>query len=240
MNQEQIDFSERTNHGSSPTGHEEFDKNGCLFVKDIVNSDDLYCDVPYYRGSITYGGKLNKFNYDPEELQVLGSVARYYYPPYKYIHAEVGKKIGDIIGKKLYRTYYYDRFYFPGQELTKHTDRDACEISVTINVSTNLKKKWPIFVKTPNTYADENDDRLEITEKGKELSFVTNPGDGVIYKGCERPHWRESMPSNYRSDGIRGYLNKLTDFDDDTYYHQIFFHYVLADGNRSHFANDVK
>ena len=50
-------------------------------------------------------------------------------------------KLEEIIGRKLYNTYYYDRYYYPGQELTKHADRDACEISVSVHVSTNLEGK---------------------------------------------------------------------------------------------------
>ena len=43
-------------------------------------------------------------------------------------------KLEKHIGRKLYNTYYYDRFYFPGQKLERHADRDACEISVTVHV----------------------------------------------------------------------------------------------------------
>ena len=63
-------------------------------------------------------------------------------PQYRSIHSGIRLKLEKELGRKLYNTYYYDRFYFPGQELTKHTDRDACEISVTVNVSTNLKQPW--------------------------------------------------------------------------------------------------
>ena len=69
-------------------------------------------------------------------------------------------KLEEIIGRKLYNTYYYDRYYFPGQELTRHADRDACEISVSVHVSTNLEGKdadWPFWIKTPDTYTDKKD-----------------------------------------------------------------------------------
>ena len=57
---------------------------------------------------------------------------------YRTIHSGVRRKLEKVLGRKLYNTYYYDRYYFPGQELTKHADRDACEISVSIHISTNL------------------------------------------------------------------------------------------------------
>ena len=133
-------------------------------------------------------------------------------------------KLEKHIGRKLYNTYYYDRFYFPGQKLERHADRDACEISVTVHVGTNLKGSdadWPIWIKTPDTYGD--DTRTYTIENGENHSVVLKPGDGMVYKGCERPHWRDSMPGNQW---------------DNNYYHQIFFHYVLQDGQRAHCAWD--
>ena len=104
-------------------------------------------------------------------------------------------KLEEIIGRKLYNTYYYDRFYYPGQELTRHADRDACEISVSVHVSTNLEGKdadWPFWIKTPDTYTDKK--KTTVLVPGENRSLVLKPGDGLLYKGCERPHWRDAMP----------------------------------------------
>ena len=187
----------------------------------------MYSPIPSGKGSlIIYHGSLDKYDIT-KETQVDGSISRYYYPPYQKTQAEIRLKIEEQIGKKLFNTYYFDRFYFPGQELIKHTDRNACEISVTVHVSTTLKKPWPIWIKTPDIYTDES--KSEIIERGKEVSAILNPGDGMIYKGCERPHWRYSMPGKKKS-----WLNKKED-----YYHQIFFHYVLQDGYRAQCAFDM-
>ena len=35
--------------------------------------------------------------------------------------------------------------------------------------------------------------------KGEERSVVLQTGDGMIYKGCERPHWRHVMPGTLDS-----------------------------------------
>ena len=86
--------------------------------------------------------------------------------------------------KKLYNTYYYDRFYFPGQELQIHCDRPSCEISVSVHVSSNVKNPWKLWIKTPDV-----DD-----VKGENHFAILDVGDGMIYKGCERPHWREPQP----------------------------------------------
>jgi hypothetical protein len=56
----------------------------------------------------------------------------------------------------------------------------------------------------------------------------------MIYKGCERPHWRDPMPAEYK----RTWYGKKVE-KEELYYHQIFFHYVLADSIRAHFAGDT-
>ena len=228
MTQEQIDFQERVNSGTSPTNNQQFDKDGYLVIKNLWNPEDLYCKPPEIKGQYTYYGKLDKFSYIPEENQVEGSTSRYYYPPYKFAHSQIRVKLEKIIGKKLYNTYYYDRFYNPGQELTNHADRPACEISVTVHIGTNIKTPWSIWIKTPDTYNGKN-----IIKKGENHSVILQPGDGMLYKGCERPHWREPMPTEYRRTWYGRKVEK-----EGLYYHQVFFHYVLADGIRAHYAFD--
>ena len=200
------------------TCNKTFDEFGYLTVRQLCDPKLLYCDVPSERGQYNYfKNDLKSFNHIPVESQVEGSISRYWFPQYRQIHTEIRLKLENILGRKLYNTYYYDRFYFPGQQLDKHTDRDACEISVSVNCSTNLEGKdanWPIWIETP---------------LGTSESAVLQPGDGMIYKGCERPHWRYPMPTPRK-------LFKNIDY----YYHQIFFHYVLADGYRAHFAGDCQ
>lgn len=228
MTEEQILFQERFNTGTSKTNNEQFEKDGYLVVKNLWDPKELYRSLPKERGQINYWGKkLDQFTYCELEQQVEGSLACYWHPQYRSIHSGIRIKLEKILGRQLYNTYYYDRFYFPGQELTRHADRDACEISVTVHISTTLNKCWPIWIKTPDTYHDEK--KTEIINFGENRSVCLSAGDGMIYKGCERPHWRDSMPGRKKT-----WWNKKED-----YYHQIFFHYVLADGQRVQCANDM-
>lgn len=232
MTIEQLQWQERQNSGTTWTHNESFEKNGYLVIKNLWNPEELYYPLPQERGQISYWGKkLDQFNHDPVEHQVEGSLARYWHPQYRQIHSGIRIKLEKELGRKLYNTYYYDRFYFPGQELIRHADRDACEISVTVHISTNLEGKdsdWPIWIKTPDVYKDKN--KNEIAVFGENHSVILRPGDGMVYKGCERPHWREPMPGKNN----RFFLRKQKEY----YYHQIFFHYVLQDGQRTHYAWD--
>ena len=232
MTELDVKIQEERNTGTAWTRNDSFEKNGYLVIKDLWNPMELYCPVPERKGQYNYFDKNPEhFNYVPEEGQVDGSTSRYWYPQYRNIHTGIRLKLEEIIGRKLYNTYYYDRFYNPGQELTKHADRDACEISVTVHVSTNLEGEdadWPIWVKTPDTYTDET--KASVLVPGENRAVILQPGDGMIYKGCERPHWRDAMPTPRRRKRDIILRRKEREY----YYHQIFFHYVLADGQRAH------
>lgn len=139
MPEKEIFFKENANAGTSKTKNELFEKNGYIVLTNLCNPDVLYEDVPEERGLINYLGSLENYVV-LDEVQVRGSLSRYSHPYYKEAHYQIKKVVENIIGKKLYPTYYYDRFYFYNQELSKHVDREACEISVSVHISTNLEE----------------------------------------------------------------------------------------------------
>ena len=205
--------------GTAPTKLEELEHDGVYWYMDMIDPKKWFVPVPNWRGVKNYFGSEDKYTYEEVEDQVEGSCCRYNHPDYKELHYEIKKKTEAVIGRKLYPTYYYDRFYFPGQELTIHADRPACEISISVHIASNIEGKWPLWIKTPN---------------GERHSIALRPGDGMLYKGCERPHWRDPLPREYTKTWYGKKVEK-----EGLFYHQIFFHYVLADGLRSHFANDL-
>jgi len=108
-----------------------------------------------------------------EDAQVPGSFSLYGDPLFDSHMLLMKPKIEEAIGKKLIEMYSYGRVYVKGNELVKHTDRKACEISLTMNLGGD---HWPIF-------AD-----------GTKVDL--NPGDCLVYKGCEIEHWREPFEGN--------------------------------------------
>lgn len=217
MHPKAIEQEVKNNRGTSKTGHNFFDENGYLVVKNICNPDDLFYELPIgITGQLKYGKTEIEVEHTKDEGQVDGSLSRYSHPKYRKIHTDIRLKIEKIIGKKLCNTYYYDRFYFPNQELVKHVDRDACEISVSIHIGSNIDVDWAFELTTPH-----NEDK----------KLFLSPGDGIIYKGCEIPHWREKLQ-------VKKSPIDLLVKQEQKYYHQIFFHYVLMDGYRCQYAND--
>ena len=81
-------------------------------------------------------------------------------------------------GLKLSPTYSYARIYKKGDILKRHKDRFSCEISTTLNLGGD---KWPIYLEPSG----------EINKKGIKVDL--NPGDMLLYSGCELEHWREAF-----------------------------------------------
>jgi hypothetical protein len=90
-------------------------------------------------------------------------------------------------GLELLPTYTYWRMYTVFSELKKHTDRPSCEISVTVMLGSD-GTKWPIFI------------------DGNEVEL--NPGDAVIYLGCELEHWREEFKGDWHAQTFLHYVDK--------------------------------
>ena len=103
-------------------------------------------------------------------------------------------------GFKLTPTYSYSRIYDRGAILGRHTDRPACEISVTVSIDSCKTFEWPIYL------------------DGEKI--LLDPGDAVIYKGCDLWHWRDEFLGDW--------------------HHQCFLHYVNAEGPHKEWALDKR
>jgi hypothetical protein len=74
---------------------------------------------------------------------------------------------------------------------------------VSVHISTTLKECWPFKIKTPDTYVDKKKKDIVLIP-GEERSLCLDPGDALLYKGCERPHWRDPMPGGKKSKKLFG------------------------------------
>jgi len=95
----------------------------------------------------------------------------------------------------LVETYSYARIYKKGDELKKHKDRPSCEISCTMNLGGD---EWPIFL------------------EGEKI--LLNPGDMLIYRGCDVEHWREPFEGNNCAQVFLHYNQKNGEFNETNKY----------------------
>ena len=132
------------------------------------------------------------------DVQVPNSYSYYGLPVCNILLGQLLERASELSGKKLKPAYTYCRVCFKGAELKAHKDRPSCEYSITLNISQS--HPWPIYM-------------------GKR-KVMQNPGDGVLYKGCEIEHSRPVFTGDE--------------------YAQIFLHYVDADGPHKDHIFDLK
>lgn len=126
--------------------------------------------------------------------QTKESQSVYNYLPFLEILCQKCPEVSIAIGETVLPTYTYARVYKNGATLEGHTDRDACEISLTVNLDGD--QEWPIWIETPD---------------GKEVRVSLNPGDAMIYLGCTARHWREEYKGDWYTQCFLHYVRSRGD-----------------------------
>lgn len=109
------------------------------------------------------------------DAAVDGSWSVYGHPTFDTLLQPVGELVRGHVGAEVLPTYSFARLYTHGAELRRHTDRPACEHSVSLQLGTDGSAPWPLALEDLHGAAHELD--LE-------------PGDALCYQGTRLPHWR--------------------------------------------------
>ena len=110
------------------------------------------------------------------------------YPPMLALLWGLTGTVEQIIGRTLVPTYSYFRFYREGDVLRVHSDRPACEHSVSLTLDYSDDVPWPLEIEKraiaqPLAVADDFG--------GQPYSSVLlNVGDALVYRGTEHRHAR--------------------------------------------------
>ena len=112
------------------------------------------------------------------DQQVPNSYSHYSDIAMETLLASLKTKMEKETGYKLNETYSYARIYKTGDVLHRHKDRYSCEVSTTLNLGGD---PWPIY--------------LDPTGKKGQAGIKVDlePGDMLLYSGCDLEHWREAF-----------------------------------------------
>jgi len=154
-----------------------FQNQGYTQVKGLIDAQTVKTISQYFENKINRGEWVGKKQVEAGDASKLSYYAD---PLIEVMLKQCQPAIEQYTGLELDPTYSFSRVYQEGEELTPHTDRPSCEISVTINVACT-GDAWPIWMQ----YKDNDP-----------VKCMLNPGDAVIYKGCEVTHWRRKLPKS--------------------------------------------
>ncbi len=173
-----------------------FEDDGFSIVRGMIPTVDL---KEVYEYTL-----LNKANGNFKDAQVIDTPAFYNDVEMVKLHNYLLSRVEKLTNLELFKTYCYYRTYKKGDILRRHTDRPACEISVTLNLGFT-GGSWALWIMNYHEEASE---------------VFLDPGDAVIYRGCDLGHWRG--------------INRSADD-----YSQVFLHYIDKNGPNA-WAKDDK
>jgi hypothetical protein len=178
-----------------------FEQNGCTRINNFIDSQTISV-VHHYLENRVKRGEWKEIDHR------FDTATKFFYYADPLIEVLLESSCGAIeeaTNKKLIPTYSYVRAYKPGEKLISHVDREACEVTATINVVSNGGIS-PIYTQYKDNVPEEH---------------FLNPGDAVIYKGCEVKHWRNPLTENQMT-------------------LQFMLHYVDKNGPYAEFAYDSR
>ena len=170
---------------------QEFKNNGYVHLKNVLDEQSCKNLTEYLKNLVNQQKTIND-EQCPKSEAVHGS------EEFDKILEALTPYFEEKSGLKLYPTYSYARLYNQqGEELKNHRDRPACEISATITLGFE-GDVWSI-------YMGDHEDKTNGTKIDMEI------GDAVMYRGCDKWHWREP-------------------YFEGQWQAQVFLHYVDANG----------
>jgi hypothetical protein len=105
-----------------------------------------------------------------------------------WLHCHTLPLIRRVVSKPLRPSYAYLGFYLGGAALERHTDRPQCEHTLSLSIdahpSARREEAWPLC--------------LELAD-GSTAAVLLAPGDAVLFKGTERPHYRDRLANGRTS-----------------------------------------
>jgi hypothetical protein len=122
------------------------------------------------------GGKL--FRSMEGDSQVEGAPCEYADPVAEQLLFLKTSYLCDLLRLDLVPTYSYLRLYQPGDRLSAHRDRPACEI--TISASLAAASSWPLC----------------ILVSGRVVDYCPAPRSAVAFRGHELLHWRDPLSAD--------------------------------------------
>jgi len=188
-----------------------FKEDGCEVYEDLIPKEALKLLHKY-----TFSLEVE----EPDSARWLvpgdATKGEYSNPVMETIGAMIQPLIEKRTGLELSPTYTYYRKHSPGNSLLNHIDRHPCEISVTILLDAQYKGdkgyRWKIFA-DPEPY--RNNETLDHNNlpNNKGVGVKQTPGDGLIYRGSDIPHWREKFVG-----------------EEGSYHTQLFCHFIDKNG----------
>lgn len=113
---------------------------------------------------------------------------RYVYhndPHLAHLHESITPLVSTLSRKPMRASYRYLSAYTTGSELQVHTDREQCEVTVSVLVDysplVGEKAPWPIYLRCPSAT----------------MAVFQSVGEALVFRGQDVPHFREKIQAGH-------------------------------------------
>jgi hypothetical protein len=168
-------------------------QNGYVCLTNLFSSGLIAAVAEYYR-------KLMDSGFLPlGDEQVVRRYSLHNESIARLLHLRMTDLVSVLAVQRVKPSFVFFGSYAEGAELTRHTDRNQCEFSISLLIDYQPvpqgKSPWPLYLKPPGR---------------KPVAIHQSIGDGILYRGRELAHWRPVLPQGNCSTSL-------------------FFHYVRKD-----------
>jgi hypothetical protein len=174
-----------------------YDRDGYALLKGLLEPEmaqaflqqlakDIGRTVLPLSGEANHAGVLKR-----PALQIPGPT----YPPMLALLWGLTPLMSRVVGRELLPTYDFFRVYRSGDVCRVHSDREACEHSVSLTLGYSDGKAWALQIGSRDLPGRQK--RLSEDFEGEpHASVETAPGDAILYRGVHRRHGRTSPNPN--------------------------------------------
>jgi hypothetical protein len=118
------------------------------------------------------------------------------YAPLLGLHWGITPTVASLKGADLLPSFVFFRIYFGGDVCRVHSDRPACEVSLSLVLGLSDNRPWALDIGTRR--ATDRDGLAEDFGDEPYESYPMSTGDAVLYHGVERRHGRlEPNPNRW-------------------------------------------
>tara|TARA_R110000824_G_scaffold7066_1_gene32281 strand:- start:3840 stop:4454 length:615 start_codon:yes stop_codon:yes gene_type:complete len=158
-------------------------KHGYFIERNFFNkpTTDILClySLKSVRDQISVRGALD----NPTEHKLSWNIRDDGHAAFDAVLPSMTEKMSRLCKVELIPSYYYQRIYLKGADMDGHIDRDACQYSCSVNLGQS--EQYPIYILDKHT--------------NKYTEALLEPGDAMIYMGCEQRHFRKIFRGDWYS-----------------------------------------
>jgi hypothetical protein len=108
----------------------------------------------------------------------------------RFVHRQLLPLAQAVADEPVIPSYCYFAGYRAGASLDRHTDREQCELTISLLIRYEPrqggKSDWPLFLETG----------------AGPVTLRQRVGDAVLFRGRDLPHWRPALPDGHISDSL--------------------------------------